>query len=429
MSDEFSFEPPADRAMDPALRARLAERVFAGIEAPPAPTRRRGPVFAAAGIVVLAGISAVVATTVGHLNGPSPAGTPAPARNADIARCATAADAIGFHGLDDQSALRSIFSAGGFGRQVAGFRLAGGQAMFCETTATTVTVSQPDQPTTVPPGSPARSLLTSDDGVIAGIVPRGTTGLTVNVDMTRPSQLGPYSSDGTATVSDGMFVFVAKQAISTAAGQVTGEDKALTEDGGALPPGSHPQLTKSAPPLTFDVDRPAPGTPTALLSSCLGQVSTGRHESVLDQASLSAGASSTIHDGVNTSSTTIAYNPTQVVTCSVLTGELPGVGYVSAPRAQLSEQHPLQLVDSMDTGTRDRFEFDGMIAPNVGKITINAPGGTPVDGVIVGPTFTAVVPTAGNEPLADPYAFVATILDTQGKVIYQGPLSGASISS
>lgn len=427
MSDEFSFEPPADRAMDPALRERLAQRVFTAIEAPPASSRRRGPVFAAAGIVVLAGISAVVATTIGHLNTPSPVGTPAAAHNADIARCATAADKVGFHGLDDQGTLRSIFSAGGFGRQVTGFRSAGGQAMFCETTATTVTVSQPDQPSTVPAGSFARGLLTSDDGVIAGVAPPGTTGLTVNVDMTRPGELGPYSSDGTATVSDGMFIFVAKQAISTAPGKVTGEDKAYTDDGGALPDGDHPQLTKPAAPLTFAVDRPAPGAATALLTTCLGQASTGRHESVLDQASLSAGASSTVHEDTSSASTTIAYDATQVATCSILTGELPGVGYVSVPRAQLTDQHPVQL-NSIGTSWRDRFEFDGMIAPNVGKISVKTPSGSTADATIVGPTFTVVVPMSGQDRFGDPYAFAATILDTQGKVIYQGPLSGASIS-
>jgi hypothetical protein len=428
IDDDFAFTPPAERTMDPVLRAHLAQRVFTSI-AQPRVTRRRGPVLAVAAVAVLAAISAVIATVIGH-SVSSPA-TPSVsiATNLELARCAATADRAGFHGLDDQSTLTSIFSASGFGRQVTGLRIASGQAVFCETTATTVTISQPNQPSTVSHGAPARNLLESDDGVIAGLVPAGTTGLTVNVDKTIPmGGQGPYSSVGTATVSDGMFIFVGLQPVAIAPSMVTGEDKAITEDGGALPPGDHPRLTKAAPALTFAVDRPAPGATTPQLTQCLNGVAAGKHESVLDQASLSAGSTATTQEGSDSTKTVIAYNATQAATCSVSAGDLHGTSFLSSTRVPLTDQHPVQLLDSMANHWTDRFEFDGMIAANVGKITIASDGST-VDASITGPTFAAVIPISGDKLTVDESAIIVTILDTTGKTIYQGPISGASASS
>lgn len=93
-----------------------------------------------------------------------------------------------------------------------------------------------------------------------------------------------------------------------------------------------------------------------------------------------------------------------------------------------SARVPLQLLQSLANDWDDRYEFDGMIAANVGKMTISSERST-VDATIVGPTFTAVVPISTQMLGVDESSITVTILDTTGKTLYHGPISGATASS
>ncbi|TNC22360.1 hypothetical protein [Amycolatopsis alkalitolerans] len=229
-----SLPPP--RELPPEVRARLRENVLAGIERP---SRRGWLVAAAAVLLVAGGVTGVQllrtgpdSSTLGTASGP-------------VDRCWAAARAAGKAGqLPDRKNWRTVSTASQGDDVVTGFS-AGGKTMFCETTATTVTLSDPDAKVSYAKGTRTALLLYTGTGLAAGIADPSWHG----IELSMPDGLGITSA-----------LFETK---SREFALFTGTDPAKTMlwagdtiKGQRTRPGPRVQLPAPPPPLFTVVDRP-----------------------------------------------------------------------------------------------------------------------------------------------------------------------------
>jgi len=176
MSSDF----PARRELPPEVRDRIRVRFRAGLDRPE--RRGRATWFAAAAAVVLLAGGAVFG--IGALRGSTPV-SPA-AGDAPLDRCWTAAEKAGkTEGLGSRAQWVTTATESSGDDVVVAFTVDGKPA-FCETTATTVTLSDPAAQAARPGGQAAGVLLFTATGMVAGVADPSWE----QVELSMPDGLG-----------------------------------------------------------------------------------------------------------------------------------------------------------------------------------------------------------------------------------------------
>ncbi|MEU6265698.1 hypothetical protein [Saccharopolyspora shandongensis] len=178
---------PPRRELPPEVRARLRGKVEAGMAA-----RHRGRAVVASAAVVLLAAGAVIGVQVARSQlVETPAAAPPDATTRTLDRCWEAVRAAG---KTDQVPDRSEWinaSITAQGDDVVVAFTAGGKPVFCETTSTTVTMSDPNAEPSYAAGSRTALLLYTSTGAAAGIAdptwPR--------IVLSMPDGLGVSESD------------------------------------------------------------------------------------------------------------------------------------------------------------------------------------------------------------------------------------------
>ncbi|MEV0702270.1 hypothetical protein AB0I53_30745 [Saccharopolyspora sp. NPDC050389] len=163
MNDEPRLPPR--RELPPEVRARLRGRVEAGMSA-----RHRGRAVAASAAVVLLAAGAVIGVQAARSQlVETPAAAPPDATTRTLDRCWNAVRAAGKTGrVPDRSEWVNA-SVTAQGDDVVAAFTAGGKPVFCETTSTTVTMSDPNAEPSYAAGSRTALLLYTSTGVAAGV--------------------------------------------------------------------------------------------------------------------------------------------------------------------------------------------------------------------------------------------------------------------
>jgi hypothetical protein len=173
---------PPRRPLPPEVRSRIRTRVLTGLDQP---HRRflnsRAPFAVAAGVAVLAAGAMIVGQSVhGGAGDPGKRQTPptgsATARpldlrvaNAELDRCWAAIQADGkADRYPDRSRWRAVTADGDLWVRVTA-AFADGKPIFCQTSLTTVRVSEPTATPAFVAGSKTAALLMTPEGIIAGI--------------------------------------------------------------------------------------------------------------------------------------------------------------------------------------------------------------------------------------------------------------------
>ena len=257
---------------------------------------------------------------------------------------------------------------------------AGNKPLFCETTPTSVSVSDPSVRTT---GAATQVLMVSQDGVLAGIT-SSTKFLSFQVTTNGQSLAAGMQS------RDGLWV---------AMGNPHGfQHSTVTLDG-----------TQVATPAAgvFLVDRPQNGDRTSAagqqLQSCLNTV-TAQYGTLLDQASWQPGASVTS----GSDHLVITTNHQAVAVCGAESQGEDGF-FFAGPSGLEDPAVPIDMV-YLDW---DKGEILGLIGSNVGAVRVSA-GSASVDATLVGGTFGALLP--GGVPRGVQITY--TVFDKQGHQIY-----------
>ncbi|HWC78352.1 MAG TPA: hypothetical protein VG756_00170 [Pseudonocardiaceae bacterium] len=362
------------------------------------------PVVRRAGLAAALAVGSVLIALPATASAATTTTTPTPQQ--DLDRCWAAIQATGYTAVyPDISTWVAQFQsadttpdAQGTGRMVTAAR-ADGKPVFCETTPTSVSVSDPNLPSTLPDGTLAIALLGSDDGVLAGVTST-TTGLSAAITT------GAATVDATAFsgngLGDGMFVahgyphgFEHSTVAVSSFGQL---------DGG--------QPVQTPAPLVFLVDRPQPAdrrSPAGrALQSCLDTV-TAQVGPVLDQASWRPGA--VVDNGTGTH-LVITTNASEVSVCLTKPDYADGFWFAGSSA-------PENTAVPLDVVYRDSQAgpavIAGLAAPNVGRVEFSTPAGT-TEASLVGSTFGASVPDLAEATV--------TVFDRCGNQIYSGPQSG-----
>jgi hypothetical protein len=174
------FTPPPRRELPPEVRDRLRRRLWRDLDVPGKPQfdRARTSIAAAVGIMVITACAVIFAQTVpAATHEATPAGYPAPAvgqmadadqASAELDRCYQAASSTG-HEVPDRPQWSASFIKETAGISITAARV-GGKPLFCESTLTSVTVSDPYAEPAYATGSATGALFATANGTIAGVV-------------------------------------------------------------------------------------------------------------------------------------------------------------------------------------------------------------------------------------------------------------------
>jgi len=265
-----------------------------------------------------------------------------------------------------------------------------GKPLFCETTRTTVTVSDPNLPPLYSPGVQVGTVLVSQEGVIAGVA---------NVPWKRLRLTGgdDYSSD--SRVSDNMFVAVTGiRALPTP--RVSGDGSA-----------EFPLPTNGPDPLAV-VDRPtvpAPdrgSAPGGFLGECLQAVP----EAVLDPDSYSARAYRFGASG----RAVVGRSADHLVMCTADTG----LGYHSAVSAIDSASTAMKVLDVRKGGPDGTYVVGGEVPDETTAARFTFAPGVTADAVVADGTFVATAPPSVN--LGAAASVDVELYGASGNVLFDG---------
>jgi hypothetical protein len=212
-NDDAVLDLPAPAALPPAVHARLRQRVFTQLAEPDHPRVGRVPIVVAAAVVLLAvGVTVLAQSLQGQhgLIGAAGAGTtssPVPAfdpgvAQRDLDRCWSAiVRAHKTSGVPARSAWQVVFGRHNDPDQDVIAVSAGDQHLFCETTLTSVTVSDPNARPAYAGGSGTGSLLVTPAGTVAGVVDPNWQSMVI-------TSVSPAGSSlvRTAVMDQGMFI-------------------------------------------------------------------------------------------------------------------------------------------------------------------------------------------------------------------------------
>lgn len=418
MRDDLSLPPR--RPLPPVVRDRMRATVQDGMR--PSVRRVRPPLAVAAGVAVLAlGVTLAGQSLVGSHGNPTanrPAtpvadGTPPPldwrAAQAQMDRCwAAVVRADKAAGVPARSTWQAVFAvpADTFtGITVTAVR-AGGKPLICETTRTTVTVSDPNGALTYASGTKTAALLVSADGVYAGVMdPRWT-----KMESVEASKGNLGSGGGPGLFAGGMFVDFSEYAPAYARYTVrqTGPGRA-----------PHPELDLPPAPaaLVAMVDRPDPPPDrTSAAGKFLGECIANSWAPVVDPASWQP----VVLAGAAPNRFVLARSGDRMATCTAAS-DSPGYRFLPALRP-LTPNRPIQYSYGVSyatnpSGKYQSLLFFGLLRSDVATVEIIAPDSTPRSVDVVHGTFSAEF--AGQTWVAIP-RFTAVLRDKSGRELYRG---------
>ncbi|MEU4520919.1 hypothetical protein AB0F52_19720 [Amycolatopsis sp. NPDC024027] len=284
MSDDLGL--PLRQKLPDDVRARLRTEVRQGLTKP---RRRKHVWYAAAAAVVVLAAGAVVATqairprpVAGPASGPPPSRQePHPltldvrVATSSLDRCWAAVQAAGkADRLPPRQDWVPVFTQGSRTDSVVA-ATAAGKPMFCETTETTVTLSDPEATPAYAPGTHTGLLLYSATGMAGGILGPDGDG----------SYLDARTEGGDSSVSQTFVSPITRQFVG-----VTRSDPARTTLTIGKPRQPGTTLPAAPPPLLSAVDRPVTTDRTSSAGRALGDcLAAAELEVVPDAAAYAPG--------------------------------------------------------------------------------------------------------------------------------------------
>ena len=419
MSDDLQGLPPR-RAMPDDVRDRLRAEVRAGVGKP---RRTRQVWYVAAAAVVVLAAGAVVATQVIRqqpVAGPPPAPDPGNRLTLDAKVATTALDrcwaAVRAAGKTDRVPPREewvpLFTEV-FGADTAVAATAAGKPMFCETTDTTVTLSDPGATPAYVPGTRTGLLLQSATGMVGGVLD--------------PAASGAFLDSRTAS-GDTMTQAIS---VSPVTHQFIGEtrsDPARTTLTVGKPMAGDSKTLPAAPPALLSVvDRPVTADRTSPAGRALGECLAAAEMEVIPDAAAYAPGPVLEADGYRV---VLGRHDERVVVCATQPDrKRPGTtksnSYFDFTGPQPSPARTL-IVDTLG-GTESEAEqgkarrpYTAALPTTAAEATIDFGIGTSVQvGVVDGMVATWVPRNIHLDPLAKVHVQAR---DAQGKVVYDGSL-------
>jgi hypothetical protein len=400
MTDELRL--PARRELPPEVHDRLRAAVTAGLARP---TSRRGRVLAVAAAVALLVTGAAVCTQIARSRpGEVPAGA-ATLSSRTLDRCWAGVRSAR---KTDRVPARSDWVTVSLAEQgddiVVAFT-AGGKPMFCETTSTTVTLSDPDAAPSYAPGSRTGLLLYTSTGLVAGVADPAWA----RVELSLRDGLGVSMSDVTkATRQFSSFTLTDPATTRLWAGRWDKGQTTRSWPRAALPP--------APAPLFSLVDRP--GERSSPAGKALGACLAGVAQPPADRDAYQPGAM--LQDGPyrvvlgraagHTVACTAEPDPTNPAITSYQVYRDAFVGQ-SIPVRRLSV--PGLSPDGA------KVPFVGIVPPSGASMVADFAIGKPVNVAVVNGTFAVWLP-AGAKPLSSDGTVWVRTLDGRGTTLFNG---------
>jgi hypothetical protein len=415
MNDRLT--PPTRRALPSDVRDRIRAKVSAGL-APASTTRTnrlRAPLAAAASVAVLAAGAMIVVQSVSGVPGGVGTSTTSPSTtsgaslnrqeaNAELDRCWAAVQHEGkAEQFPDRAQWRPVFNYSSGAVHVTAARAAG-KPLFCETTYTRVTVSDPNATPTYAPGTKAGAVLTSRLGTTAGVV---------DPSWPRMWWTGPRDAAAPATVKDGLFLVFQSHEKTGAVDpiSVTGNDPART----SADPAPLPAAPTSAVSI---VDRPTVPAPDRssprgrLLDECLK--AADENLGVVDIESWAPGAVAQQGDDY----VIMARNAYGFTQCARIGGSVAFASYIRGADA-IDQRMPVSTDGIWDLA--DGFVVSGTVPVRAGRLQVELARG-PVVADVANSTFALFIPPSAIGP-TNPKSLTVRLYDASNNLIYDGPLN------
>jgi hypothetical protein len=441
------FTPPPRRELPPEVRDRLRRKLWRDLDRPARFRfdRVRAPLAAAAGVAVLVAGAVIVTQAV-----PPRAALPAdneasvPSRisaapldsaahaNAELDRCFAAARTSPQSGAyPDRPEWRPAFTTEIGGIAVTAAR-ADGKPLFCESTLTSVTISNPGLDPAFAAGSATGVLFATSNGTVAGVLDPAWD----SFDVT--------SADGGVSVSappdrgDGMFVVYTSASIGPdtrlQAQQLPPDAAAADEtdrpddDDPAFPVRDIPSVP---PPMVSVVDRAAaPADRTSPRGKELADCLDGTRDPEPDRDSWQPGAAMTVKG----SELIMAANAKGVAACQWQPD--PVTRKAADPSDQMFQpymqfSHDPQPVDAAQmpvvTGGDGGLVILGTVRSDATKMNVTFDNTTELSTDVRTGTFISVVPDSlvdDSGQLGDTILdhLTVTLYDAKGNELYHGPL-------
>ncbi|WIY03565.1 hypothetical protein QRX60_06840 [Amycolatopsis mongoliensis] len=420
MSDDLRGLPPR-RELPDDVRDRLRAEVRAGIGKP---RRTKHLWYAAAAAVVVLAAGAVVATQAVRqqpvAGPPPPAPDPGNRLTLDAKVATSSLDrcwaAVKGAGKEDRVPPREewvpLFTEVLAGDSVVAVTAAG-KPMFCETTATTVTLSDPGATPAYAPGTRVGLLLHSPTGVVAGVVDAGSAPPFLDSRTESGDNMSQSIRPSTVT---GQFVAMTRAALWTTT---------LSLENPPAPGGT--VLPTPPPWLVMVVDRPVTADRTSPAGRALGECLAAAEMEVVPDAAAYAPGPVLEADGYRV---VLGRHDERVVVCATQPdrkrpGKTKSTSYLDFTGPQPPPARTL-IVDTLG-GTESEAEqgkarrpFTAALPTTATKATIDFGIGTSVEADVVdGMVATWVPQNIHLDPLAKVHVRAR---DAQGKVVYDGSL-------
>ncbi|MGK3205332.1 hypothetical protein [Amycolatopsis sp. MEPSY49] len=415
MSDDLGLPPR--RALPDDVRDRLRAEVRAGIGKP---RRAKHVWYAAAAAVLVLAAGAVVATQTFRQQ---PVAGPPPdpgnrltldpkVATAALDRCWAAVQAAGkTDRVPPRGEWVPLFTEVLEADAVVA-ATAAGKPMFCETTETTVTLSDPAATPAYAPGTRTGLLLHSPTGTVAGIVDSGPA----------PAFLGSRTEGGDSMSQSirpspvsGQFVAMTRTALWTTT---------LTVENPSAPGAS--VLPQPPPWLVMAVDRPVTAERTSPAGRALDECLNTSEEVVPDAAAYAPGPLLETGDF----HVVMGRRGDRVVVCETQPdyqrpGKTKSRAYpdFTGPRTKPARTLTVDTLGAVESGAprgQSRHPFVAALPLTATKATIDFGIGTSVEADVVDGMVAAWVPE--NIDLAPEATAHVQARDAQGKVVYDGPL-------
>ncbi|TCO49901.1 hypothetical protein [Actinocrispum wychmicini] len=442
MSDFF---PPPRREMPPEVRDRLRRKLWRELDRPARfrVSRVRAPLAAAISVTVLAAaVSLVAAQSTPTAEDAGPATAQAPVgevsasgatdhSSADLDRCFNAAKASPAAAtFPDRPQWTVSFTAELNGVEVTAAR-AGGKPLFCESTLTTVTLSNPSAEPAYATGSATGALFATPNGTVAGLTdPSWDTFEITPADGNDAMIAAPEKGDG-------MFVLYTTADLAPDAHlQAQQLPPDMPFDQPDRPDDDDPtypirDIPSVPPPIVSVVDRPAPAERTSTRGKALADCMAGSHDPEPDRDSWQAGAAAT----VNGNELIMATNAKGVAVCQWQTDSAT-LDFSEATNQNFQAytqfvRSPLP-VDAAQTsvmnGGDDGLVILGTVRADATKMSVVLDGTTELDTDVKDGTFISIVPDSqiddtGQLPEDHLATLSTTIYDAKGNELYRGPLN------
>ncbi|EME57673.1 hypothetical protein [Amycolatopsis decaplanina] len=424
MTDDLGL--PGRRELPPEVLDNLRMSLREGMGKP---ARRRWPIVAAAAAVVLVLAGALVATVViREPDGPGPAVASDPDFALELPKAIPAMDRCWAEirkqdrtadfPVRDEWVPQFTVAPSWTSVTVVAVR-AGDKIFFCETTSTTVTVSDPNAAPSYAAGTKAAALLMSRAGTVAGVADPGWEKMELfgrTADTTGGSEVHVFRNGN-------LFVELSQSKPSRttySVGPYTGApDEGITDAPHALPPAPEPAVTNidRVPPSVPSRDTPA----GEFFKTCLA----GATEPLPDEDAYEIG---TLLEGDDVKVVTARLGD-RIAVCQGGLGYRDGTSeYYRVFADVTTERRPVRklLVETLGAAEQGgsgnaQNPFVGVVPLAATTVKLDFGAGKKVDAAVTAGTFAVWRPKLPGA--MDPNSQVGVVvLDAEGKTLHEGTL-------